>query len=245
VNYSLFQDIQGLHGNGVVDAVMEFSAQYLLVAVFAVLGLLLLARPRTDGIRQAVRDALWPGGALVLSYLLGLVAAAVHPEARPFTTHPSGHPLIAHHPGQAFPSDHSTAAFAIALVALVFLARRWGAALLAGAVLIGFSRVYVGVHYPDDILGSVLVSVIGVGSVALLHFRLRTGAQPSVTGAICRVVTSHGARWSSGPLRCGGGPSSCRLVRRYGGVGGRYARVTSCSRGSATRWPGSSQRCRV
>jgi len=182
VNYSLFQDIQGLHGNGVVDAVMEFSAQYLLVAVFAVLGLLLLARLRTDGIRQAVRDALWPGGALVLSYLLGLVAAAVHPEARPFTTHPSGHPLIAHHPGQAFASDHSTAAFAIALVALVFLARRWGAALLAGAVLIGFSRVYVGVHYPGDILGSVLVSVIGVGSVALLHFRLRTGAQPSVTG---------------------------------------------------------------
>jgi len=223
VNYSLFQDIQGLHGNGVVDAVMEFSAQYLLVAVFAVLGLLLLARLRTDGIRQAVRDALWPGGALVLSYLLGLVAAAVHPEARPFTTHPSGHPLIAHHLGQAFPSDHSTAAFAIALVALVFLARRWGAALLAGAVLIGFSRVYVGVHYPGDILGSVLVSVIGV----------------------CRVVTSHGARWSSGPLRGGGGPSSCRLVRRYGGVGGRYARVTSCSRGSATRWPGSSQRCRV
>jgi len=42
--------------------------------------------------------------------------------------------------------------------------------------------VYVGVHYPGDILGSVLVSVIGVGSVALLHFRLRTGAQPSVTG---------------------------------------------------------------
>ena len=64
------------------------------------------------------------GGALVLGYLLGLVAAAVHPEARPFTTHPSGHPLIAHHPGQAFASDHSTAAFAIALVALVFLARR-------------------------------------------------------------------------------------------------------------------------
>jgi len=52
----------------------------------------------------------------------------------------------------------------------------------AGAVLIGFSRVYVGVHYPGDMLGSVLVSVIGVGSVALLRFRLRTGAQPSVTG---------------------------------------------------------------
>jgi len=173
VNYSIFNDIQGLRGNGFVDAVMEFSAQYLLVAVFAVLGLLLLARLRTDGIRTAVRDALWPGGGLVLSYVLGLVAAALHPEARPFTTHRSVSPFIAHHPGQAFPSDHSTAAFAIAFVVLVFLSRRWGAALLAAAVLIGFSRVYVGVHYPGDILGSVIASVIGVGLVALLHSRFR------------------------------------------------------------------------
>lgn len=156
MNYSLFKDTQRLHGNGVFDAVMEFAVQYLLVGVFAVLGLLLLARLRTDGFRRAVRDALWPGGALVLSYVSGLVAAAVHPEARPFTSHPAVHPLIAHHPGQAFPSDHSTAAIAVALVVLVFLSRRWGTVLLAVAVLIGFSRVYVGVHYPGDVLGSVL-----------------------------------------------------------------------------------------
>ncbi len=71
MNYSLFHEIQGLHGNGFFDAVMEFVAQYLLVGVFAVLGLLLLARLRTDGFGRAVRDALWPGGALVLSYVLG------------------------------------------------------------------------------------------------------------------------------------------------------------------------------
>ncbi len=125
MNYSLFKDTQRLHGNGVFDAVMEFAVQYLLVGVFAVLGLLLLARLRTDGFGRAVRDALWPGGALVLSYVSGLVAAAVHPEARPFTSHPAVHPLIAHHPGQAFPSDHSTAAVTVALVVLVFLSRRW------------------------------------------------------------------------------------------------------------------------
>ncbi len=186
MNYSLFHDVQGLHGNSTVDAVMEFSAQYLLIAVFAVLGLLLLARLRTDGMRDAVRNGLWPGGALALSYLLGLVAAAVHPEARPFTSHPGVHPLIAHHPGQAFPSDHSTAAFAIALVVLVFLSWRWGAALLAGAVLIGFSRVYVGVHYPGDILGSALVSTIGVGLIALLHFRLAPAPSPGSPGRLPR-----------------------------------------------------------
>lgn len=175
MNYSLFQDMQRLHGNAFADAVMEFCAQYLLIGVFAVLGLLLLARLRSDGLRRAVRDALWPAGALVLSYALGLAAAAVHPEARPFTTHPSVHPLIAHHSGQAFPSDHSTAAFAIALVVLAFLSRRWGAVLLVAAVLIGFSRVYVGVHYPGDILGSVLVSLSGVGLTAALRSRSSRG----------------------------------------------------------------------
>jgi len=187
VNYSLFHEIQGLHGNGFLDAVMEFVAQYLLVGVFAVLGLLLLARLRTDGFRRAVRDALWPGGALVLSYVLGLVAAAVHPEARPFTSHPAVHPLIAHHLGQAFPSDHSTAAVAIALVVLVFLSRQWGTVLLAVAVLIGFSRVYVGVHYPGDVLGSVLVSLIGVGLARTFSSRFGTAGRP--TAARTRVAS--------------------------------------------------------
>lgn len=181
MNFTLFNDIYGLHGNGIIDAVMEFSAQYLLVAVFATLGLLVLARLRAGGLRRAVRDCLWPAAGLVISYVLGLIAAAIHPEQRPFTTHPSVHPLIAHHPGQAFPSDHSTAAFAIALVILVFLSRRWGAALLAAAALIGFSRVYVGVHYPGDIFASILVSVLGVGFVSFLSFRVGAGKRQGLS----------------------------------------------------------------
>jgi undecaprenyl-diphosphatase len=175
VNFTLFNDIHGLAGNGTLDAVMRFSAQYLLFVVVGVLGLLLLARLRSDGLRQAVRDALWPATGLLLSYALGLLAAALHPEARPFTTHPRVHPLIPHHPGQAFPSDHSTAAFAVALVVLAFLSRRIGLTLLATAALIGFSRVYVGVHYPADILASLVASILGVGVVFGAHTQTRAG----------------------------------------------------------------------
>jgi hypothetical protein len=46
------------------------------------------------------------------------------------------------------PSDHATAAFAIAFAVGVFLHREWGVALAVVAVLIGLSRVWVGVHYP-------------------------------------------------------------------------------------------------
>ena len=172
MNFRLFNDVHGLAGNRFFDALMRFSAQYLLFAVFAVLALLLLVRLRADGLRTALWVALWPGAALVLSYLLGLAAAALHPEARPFTTHPRIHPLISHHPGQALPSDHTTAAFAIGLVVLAFLSRRVGLVLLAAALVIGFARVYVGVHYPGDILGSLLVSAVGVAIVALIRSRV-------------------------------------------------------------------------
>lgn len=60
---------------------MEFIAQYP-PGVFAVLGLLLLARLRTEGFRRAVRDALWAGGAVVLSYALGRCGGAP-PTRRP------------------------------------------------------------------------------------------------------------------------------------------------------------------
>ena len=193
MNVRLFNNIHGLAGNAALDAIMRFSAQYLLIAVFAVLALLMLARLRTDGLRTAVLDGLWPAAGLVLSYALGLLAAAVHPEARPFTTHPQVHPLISHHPGQAFPSDHSTAAFGIALVVFAFLSRRVGAVLLAAAALIAFSRVYVGVHYPGDVVASLLVALLGVGLVALLRSRTRkagsVGSRPGPS-----AVGSRGLR---------------------------------------------------
>jgi undecaprenyl-diphosphatase len=62
----------------------------------------------------------------------------------------------------SFPSGHSTVAFACALVLSLSVSRfRW--ALFALAALIGFSRVYVGVHYPFDVLaGAVLGLAIGL-----------------------------------------------------------------------------------
>lgn len=175
MNFWLFSEIHGLAGHRSVDVVMGLAAQYLLFAVLGAPAVLLLLRLRTHGFRRAVQDGLWTAAALVASYALGLVAAAVHPEARPFTAHPQVRPLIPHHPGQSFPSDHATAAFAVALVVLAFLSRRVGVLLLICAALIAFSRVYVGVHYPGDVLGSMLVAMLGVGGVVVLREVLGRG----------------------------------------------------------------------
>jgi undecaprenyl-diphosphatase len=57
--------------------------------------------------------------------------------------------------------------------------RRWGAALLVAAALIGLARIWVGVHYPADILASLVIALAAVGTV-LLGGRLARGL-PAVT----------------------------------------------------------------
>jgi undecaprenyl-diphosphatase len=160
MNYHLFTLVHGLAGDRPIDAVMRFSARYLIFAVFGAVALLCLRQLA----RREVTAVMSTGVALAVTFALGLAAAAAHPELRPFQTHHVT-VLVAHAAGQSFPSDHATAAFGVALAVLAFLSRPWGLVLLAVAALIGFARVYDGIHYPGDVAGSLLVAIVGVGLV--------------------------------------------------------------------------------
>lgn len=173
MNCQLFKDINGLTGNSTVDATMEAVAKYLILLSFALLGVLLLQQLRA----RAVRPVLAVGATLALTFVIGQAGAAAYTERRPFQAH-HVHQLVAHAGGQSFPSDHATAAFGIALAVLVFVSRRWGAALLVLAGLIGFARVYDGLHYPGDILGGLLAAALGVGLVVAADRRF---GEPSLT----------------------------------------------------------------
>jgi undecaprenyl-diphosphatase len=88
---------------------------------------------------------------------------------RPFRRYPEPRPLghVPHDP--SFPSGHATMAFASATV-LSYFKPRWAPAFFLLAVAIGYSRVYVGVHYPLDVLGGALLGLlIGAGVIALLR----------------------------------------------------------------------------
>ena len=173
-NLRLLTTINGWSGNAVLDAVMRSCATYLIFAVFAVLAALSLASLR----RRAVRPVGLAGVTLVVALAVNLLGARLHPELRPFQTQPV-HQLIAHADGQSFPSDHATAAFAVALAVLVFLSRRWGVVLLIAAALVAFSRVYAGLHYPGDVLGGAAAGLLGL-AMALVGERLtrRAGRPP-------------------------------------------------------------------
>ena len=54
--------------------------------------------------------------------------------------------------GTSFPSSHTAVTLAVVIALVPFLARPFAAAGIGYAVLVGWSRVYLGVHYPLDVL---------------------------------------------------------------------------------------------
>ena len=70
-------------------------------------------------------------------------------------------PLVAERDPNSFPSGHTCAAFAAGLCWARALPWRWGrAAAVIGAVCMGLSRLYVGVHYPTDVLAGALIGAL-------------------------------------------------------------------------------------
>ena len=103
-------------------------------------------------------------GALTLWLVVELVKALVH-RGRPFIRLSQAR-IVGHRAGgRSFPSGHTSQAFFMAtLVAGYFHAGIWAVCLLyAVALLVGITRIYVGAHYPRDVLaGAILGSAWGL-----------------------------------------------------------------------------------
>ena len=76
--------------------------------------------------------------------------------------------LIAAPHDYSFPSGHTSASFAAALVYLRKMPKPYGVCFVVLAALIAISRLYVGVHYPTDVLGGFLIGMISSWAVCRL-----------------------------------------------------------------------------
>ena len=82
-------------------------------------------------------------------------------RARPYDTYSDLFPLITKPKDTSFASGHTTASFAAAGVLARFLNRSLAAAAIAYAVLVAFSRMYLGVHYPSDVIAGCIIGTVG------------------------------------------------------------------------------------
>jgi undecaprenyl-diphosphatase len=137
--------IRSISGHsGVLDGAMRFAAVYLIVAAALVAIPLWL---RSDGLRAVVAAALGALLAVALTAAIGMLWDRPRPfVAEHFT------PLISHAADASFPSDHLAALGAVT-ICVWFTSRRLGFIVGLIALVVGFARVYVGVHYVSDVAG--------------------------------------------------------------------------------------------
>lgn len=118
---------------------------------------------------------------LIAEMVSGLLKVWIDRD-RPPLANPDPGPLVALPATGSFPSGHATVAFACA-TALALAVPRLVLPLFALAALIGWSRVYVGVHYPLDVLAGALIGVALGFAVAGSGRLVRRLAVPDTPGA--------------------------------------------------------------
>lgn len=119
------------------------------------------------------------GYAAVLSLIFGVIVTNlllknIVARPRPFAEIEALIPLIAKPTDFSFPSGHTTASFAVALVMLRMLPKKIGIPAVVLAALVAFSRLYLGVHYPTDVLAGFVVALVG-SSLAVWGVRTKLG----------------------------------------------------------------------
>jgi undecaprenyl-diphosphatase len=156
-----------------------------------------LSQTEATVVQERRATALWIVVACILAYCLNLIVEHIVFEPRPFIAH-KVHLLVTHAADASFPSDHTAWTFAVVgmLVLQFWLGfssikrqRSKGyeeigyrplaipymlmVAAFTMGLLIGFARVYVGVHYPGDIVGGAIDGLIAACIVTLLRRWLR------------------------------------------------------------------------
>jgi len=155
------------------------------IVLFALLLLCgwLLARHRRD--LTGVARSWWAGTAALAALAIARVVGNLVERARPYDTLHNVHLLVQATNDFSFPSDHATVVGAVA-VGLYYVDRRIGLIAGGAAILMAFTRVYVGAHYPLDVLAGLALG----GTISFAGQRL-------VVPLLGRVID----RLASSPLR--------------------------------------------
>lgn len=129
------------------------SNNHGILAIVIVALLIIISRYRKVGITALL--------ALIIdTIIINLFIKPTVARIRPYDTIEGLHLLLNRANDYSFPSGHTGSIFAVATVIFLLMPKKFGIPALTVAILMGFSRVYVGIHYPSDVICGMLFGII-------------------------------------------------------------------------------------
>lgn len=136
----------------IMKAITRLGDGGCLWIVLAVM-LLVIGKTRKVGFASAV--------ALIITFVtVNLGIKNFVARTRPYEVIEGLTRLVGEQSDFSFPSGHSAHAFAVGVVILIMMPRKIGVPIFVISVLMAYSRLYVGVHYPTDVIAGALIGTI-------------------------------------------------------------------------------------
>lgn len=155
-------------GNAFFDAVMPIITLFGEGGVFWIAAAVVMIM-----FKKTRKTGLMLGAALLLGFIVGnMIMKPCIARPRPYTYRDISL-LISEQRDYSFPSGHTLACFEAATV-LMIRNKKFGIGALIIAILVAFSRMYLFVHYPTDILGGIVLGVLfGILGCLLINYIVR------------------------------------------------------------------------
>ena len=169
---TVFFWINGLAGHVAwIDAVVRILSCDLFLPVVTIIALIAVwfsGRNMADRTRNQY-GVMCSLASMGIANLLVFISNSISPDRlRPFEAFPDKVHLIFYPPSDpSFPSNAAAASFAFAMGLWVYN-RKLGYILFIPAIIISFGRIYMGVHYPLDILGGFILAIMATSIVAIV-----------------------------------------------------------------------------
>jgi len=160
MDFLLFRKISQFAGRYfALDTFAIFCAEYLIIFIplFILLFYFLFKKERRPKIIQGIINLII---IVFVSWTINYFLKKLIHRPRPFVNHQNIYLLLINEaPLQSFPSGHATIAFALAFATYLF-SKKAGIFFFFLALLVGWGRIFAGVHYPSDIFCGFLIALL-------------------------------------------------------------------------------------
>lgn len=155
-NITLFFSIFGLSNKSpFLDVFMIVGARVIIFVAF----LLMVILTFRSGVKEKKAFILAIISIPVIILLIKIIHIFFY-EPRPFITFHFS-PLFPYRDDASFPSRHASMMAAVAF-SYTYFKSKWAALFLLFMIWVGISRIFVGVHYPIDIIGGILTGLVSI-----------------------------------------------------------------------------------